>query len=207
MTLLYLIRHGATAANDRRPVVLQGDAIDLGLNDRGRAQALATAEFLRDVPFVAVYSSHMLRARETAAAIAAGRDFEPQVLSGLQECNVGRFEGLDWGTIAERYGEACRLFHSDPGLHPMLDGESYGDVRRRALPVVEELLERHAGESFAVVSHNVVNRVILAHYLRLPLKESFGLHQNNCGVNLLRVRGKTVDVLTVNSFAHTGPVV
>ena len=49
-TLLYLVRHGATPANEQRPYVLQGRGIDTSLSDTGQQQAAAVAEFLADRP-------------------------------------------------------------------------------------------------------------------------------------------------------------
>ena len=43
-TLLYLVRHGATPANEQRPYVLQGHGIDTSLSDTGRRQAEAVQQ-------------------------------------------------------------------------------------------------------------------------------------------------------------------
>jgi phosphohistidine phosphatase SixA len=74
LTTVYLIRHGATEANERVPYILQGNAIDLPLNTNGKQQAADLGHFFRDRPVDTVVCSHMLRARETASAIASAHN-------------------------------------------------------------------------------------------------------------------------------------
>src|SRR5580704_7208531 len=166
---LYLVRHGATDANLRRPYVLQGRGIDLPLNPTGRQQADRVAGLLGQKSVSAVYASPMRRALETARAIAARCQVEVAVRDELVECNVGRWEGLSWDGIREQFPEAYENFQRDPSQFPYLGGETYGDVARRVVPVLEQLLEQHRGDQFVVVAHNIVNRVSVATFLGLDL--------------------------------------
>jgi broad specificity phosphatase PhoE len=202
VTTAYLVRHGATAANERQPFVLQGDALDLPLNDNGLRQAQDLGRFFAARGLRAAYSSQMLRARQTVEAIATEAGLEPTALPGLQECNVGVWEGLDWDTIRARHPEACHAFQTDPAAHPMLGGESYQNVLDRVLPTWDELVARHAGEAFVLVTHNVVNRVLLARLFGLELRQGALLRQRNGCVNLIEIVGGRPQVVTVNSAFH-----
>lgn len=202
LTTAYLVRHGATSANERQPFVLQGDAIDLPLNENGLRQAQDLGRFFASRGLRAAYSSQMLRARQTVEAIAAEAELVPTALPGLQECNVGVWEGLDWDTIRARHPEACQAFLTDPAVHPMLGGESYQHVLERVLPVWNGLVARHAGEAFVLVTHNVVNRVLLASLLGLELRQGALLRQRNGCVNLIEIVGDKPHVITVNSAFH-----
>jgi broad specificity phosphatase PhoE len=201
-TTLYLVRHGATDANLRRPPVLQGCSIDLPLNDIGRRQAERVAELLRPAIPSAVYSSPMNRARQTAEAVAAPHRLAVHTIEGLTECDVGRWEGMDWGRIRVEFPREYEDFQRDPSRHGYLGGESYGDVERRAVPVIEELLARHAGEVVAVVGHNVVNRVCVAALLGLPRQKAKEIHQANGGVNVIRRQDGCSELITLNSLFH-----
>jgi broad specificity phosphatase PhoE len=204
ITHLYLVRHGATEANERVPFILQGRGIDLPLSARGTAQAAALATFFagdRD-RIQQVYSSGMVRARQTAAAIAASLGQSAATLDDLQECDVGRWEGMDWESIRREFPDAHRCFADDPDRNPYLEGESYGDVLRRAWPVIDQLLTRHAGERIVVVAHNVVNRVLIAKLLGLEIRRAQGLHQGNGCVNLIRRRAGRTELVTYNSLFH-----
>ncbi len=170
VTWLYLVRHGATEANERVPYILQGHAIDLALSPAGERQAAAVAGFLGKFPITHVNSSTMVRARQTADAIAGALGLANTPVADLQECDVGAWEGLDWQTIRERFPVEHARFVENPGITPYLGGESYEDVLRRVKPILENLLARHVGERIAVVVHNVVNRSFLADLLGLDLR-------------------------------------
>ncbi len=201
-TTLYLVRHGATDANLRRPYVLQGRSIDLPLNETGRRQAQCVRRLFERSAVAAVYSSPMRRARETASAIAEPHRLDVATSEGLIEVDIGRWEGMDWGRIEGQYPREYADFQRDPSQFPYLGGESYGDVSRRAFPAIVDLLERHAGQSVVVVAHNVVNRVCTAMLLGLPLSRAKEVQQSNCGVNVIRRNNGRTDLVTLNSVFH-----
>jgi broad specificity phosphatase PhoE len=199
---LYLVRHGATDANLQRPYVLQGRGIDLSLNPTGQQQAARVAGLFAQMSIGAVYASPMRRALETARAIASRCGADVAVREELIECNVGRWEGLSWDGIREQFPEDCENFQRDPSRFPYLGGETYSDVARRAVPVLEQLLERHANERFVVVAHNIVNRVAVATFLGLPLSRAKEIQQANCGVNVIRRENSRTLLVTLNSEFH-----
>ena len=84
------LRHGQTGSNAAGTI---GGATDLPLTDTGRAQAEAAAQVLRDVPLASIWTSPLLRARETAEVVARARDLPVNVLADLQERNWGIWEG------------------------------------------------------------------------------------------------------------------
>jgi probable phosphoglycerate mutase len=49
------------------------------------------------------------------------------------------------------------------------EGETLEEVQRRAVATVEALAQRHGDDTVTAVSHADVIRVILAHYLGMPL--------------------------------------
>jgi broad specificity phosphatase PhoE len=199
---LYLVRHGATDANLRRPYVLQGRGIDLPLNATGVRQAECTADLLAKKNLVAVYASPMRRALETARAIAARSGTDVAVREALVECNVGRWEGLSWDGIREQFPEEYADFQRDPSRFPYLGGETYAEVARRAVPVLEQLLEEYRGQQFVVVAHNIVNRVSVATFLGLDLARAKDIHQANGGVNVIRRESGRTQLVSLNSTFH-----
>jgi broad specificity phosphatase PhoE len=205
-TWLYLVRHGATEANERIPYILQGCGIDLPLSAAGEKQAAAVASLLKAYPIRHVYSSRMVRAQQTARAIAQALELELNMLDEIHECDVGRWEGMDWETIRREFPDAHDRFKENPEIHPNLGGESYGDVLTRARPVVLELLQRHAGESIALVAHNVVNRVLLADLLGIGIRRAAAIRQANGCVNLIRYQHGAADVVSFNAQFHLAGV-
>jgi broad specificity phosphatase PhoE len=203
-TLLYLIRHGATAANEKRPYVLQGSNVDNPLSATGERQAAAVAELLSRIPLSAVYCSQMTRALQTARAIAKPHRLDPTPIGSIQEVNVGQWEGLSWVEIEAQHREHYEAFHASPGTVAYLGGESYANVLARAEPIFTSLFQRHAGERFAVVAHNVVNRAYLSHLLGLDINLAKNVEQTNTCINVIewdheRHRGT---VVTLNANFH-----
>lgn len=208
-SLLYLIRHGATASNELRPYVLQGSSVDNPLSATGERQAAALADLLMAVRFSAIYCSRLARAFQTAQAIASRQNLEPTPLDAIHEIDVGRWEGLSWDVIRERHGDAYAEFHANPGTVAYLNGESYAQVLQRAEPVFNELFRRHRGEVFAVVAHNVVNRAYLSHLLGLDINHAKSIEQTNTCVNVIEFDGDRgrARVLTLNANFHVPGVI
>jgi broad specificity phosphatase PhoE len=201
-TLLYLVRHGATPANEQRPYVLQGHGIDTSLSDTGRRQAEAVAGFLADRPLDVVISSPMKRARETARAIAAPHGLDTGVLEDISECDVGRWEGRDWGSIMKDDAQAYHRFMDDPASHGYPEGESYADVLDRVGGPIDQLLASHRGQTVALVAHNIVNRVYVARLMGWPLSQAREIRQDNTGINVIRGREDEITLLSFNVRFH-----
>ena len=202
-TVVYLARHGATPLNLEVPIRLQGNQIDSPLAPIGVEQATALSEALSHVKVDAVYSSIMRRARQTSEIVAAPHRLTPQAVEGMQEISVGQWEGMSWAEIQTRFPVEFKAFFDNPAAVPYLGGECYLDVLARAKPAFESLVASHPGQSIVVVTHNVVNRVLVANCLGLTLERAKFLHQSNCCFNEIRCRpGGIVDVYSVNNDRH-----
>ncbi len=172
------------------------------MSDEGHQQARDTGRLLAPRPVEVVYSSPLLRARQTAAAIARPHDLAVEIVDDLVEVDVGVWEGRAWDDIERLDVEAYRLFKADAGVHPYLGGENLGTVQARVAPAIGKLMAENLGRSIVAVAHNCVNRSYLAHLLGLPLKRYRSIPQDNCGVNLLRYRDGKVKLITLNTIAH-----
>jgi broad specificity phosphatase PhoE len=201
-TVLYLMRHGATEANLAQPPILQGRRHDPPLAPLGVRQAEATRDFLAIRPVDYCYTSPLRRAVQTAAVVAAPHGLLPIPLEALMECDVGRWEGLDWQTVRCRDAEAYWRFMENPAAHGYPEGESFTDVYQRVHRALEELLARHAGAAILVVGHHVVNRTYLAELLGLRLEQARQVTLDNCGISVVIREGEETTVSTLNAAFH-----
>ncbi len=201
-TVLYLIRHGATEANLTRPPRLQGRKSNPPLARLGVRQAEATRDFLAIRPVDRCYCSPLLRAVQTASIVAAPHGLSPEPLDDLTECDVGRWEGLDWQTIRYLDAEGHQRFHANPAEFGYPGGESFADVYRRVAPALEELLVRHPGEAVLVVGHHVVNRTYLAGLLGLTPDQARQVKLDNCGISVVVREDGETSVSTLNAAFH-----
>ena len=204
MTTIYLLRHGATALNREVPYRLQGRKIDPPLDELGRRQAEAAAGALASTPIVAVYSSPLRRAVETAAIVGGPHGLAPSTIDALTEADLGRWEGLTWDEARAIDPRLVEEFQRRPGVTPYPGGESFGEVAARALPALAEVGSRHESAHVVVVAHNVVNRAVLAALLGLDMDRARSIRQANCGINVLRYEGGRGEVESMNASLHLG---
>ena len=198
MTTVYLIRHGQTAWN--REEVFRGRA-DIPLNDTGRKEALLTGQYLRGVKVGSVYSSPLSRAVETAEAIARHQGKEVQILDGLIDIDFGRWQGVSHEGVRERYGELYRQWKDTPHLVRFPGGESLEEVRERALREIHEAIQTHAVETLVMVSHRVVNKVVICGLLGLDNSHFWEIGQDTDCINVLEF-GEGFTLRRLNDTSH-----
>ncbi|MGH3001872.1 MAG: histidine phosphatase family protein [Gaiellaceae bacterium] len=185
MARLILARHGETDWNSERR--WQGHA-DRPLNEVGRAQARELAGRLAGREIAAVYSSDLLRARETAEIVAERLALTVSVDAGLREVDVGEWSGLSLAEAEERFPEGFRRWRE--GLHGWEHGESYEAMRRRVVMAVLAIAARHPGQTVLVVGHGGSIRACGAEAAGVDYASSraAGIGSTaNCGVVELRV--------------------
>lgn len=161
-TRLYLIRHGATtlSAEDRF-----SGGTDVDLSDEGRWQASCLAERLADDSISAFYCSPMRRTVETAQIVSQPYGYTIIQQDGLREIHHGRWETLQRSEVEKRFPEEYSSWQEDPFTFAPQGGESGLMVIARALPVIREIVVRHAGQRVAVVSHKATIRLIISSLL------------------------------------------
>lgn len=159
---LYLIRHAESEGNVRKVLdtVLPGPP----LTERGRQQAQALADRLRDEPVLAVYASYATRARQTARPLADALAVEVQAIEGVHEVGVGALEGLGDDDSIRTYMKVARAWtQGDLDLAMPGGGESGEQVRSRYTAVVAELRAKHERADpdgvVVLVSHGGVIRL------------------------------------------------
>jgi len=181
-TRVYLVRHGQVA--DGHTDRYHGNN-DIGLSPTGVRQFEDLAAQLKNAPLTGIYASDLTRALTGAEIINRGRDLEPQVVPEFREVHFGEWEGLSFAEIAERYPAQLQARFRDLPNFRIPGGESLLDVRARALPKLDALLQQHHERAFIIVAHAGVNRVILSEALGLSLDHLFRLDQNYGCLNII----------------------
>ena len=158
----YFVRHGESEANLLNEFSNRGARHPL--TERGRAQVSALAEKLRGVHFLAIYSSPILRAIQSAEILAANLHVPYRVTEALREYDVGILEGKadpeSWKKYYELLGEWLVKGNWDARIE---GGESLNDMRYRFVPLIETLQKAHSNQEGAVllVSHGGLYRCVL----------------------------------------------
>ncbi|PAE24809.1 MULTISPECIES: histidine phosphatase family protein [Bacillaceae] len=151
MTKIGLIRHGITAWNKEGRA--QGSS-DIPLHEEGLAEAERLAERVSGENWDVIYSSNLLRARQTAEAIQKRNGSIPLHLDPrIREVGGGMIEGTTEAERLEKWGQNWR--EMDLGFEPK---ES---VMERGLGFLQEITEKHPGENVLIVSHGAFIRHLL----------------------------------------------
>jgi len=161
MTKLYIVRHGETEWN--RDGKLQGWK-DAPLTDKGKRQAEALRERLKEIEFDAVYCSPLGRTLKTAEIVMDGKDVSLIKDERLKEINMGEWEGTKGEEIKKRFPEMYSDFWERPHIYTPICGESFHDLKDRIIPFIEEILEKHEDENILIVSHGCASKVIMSYF-------------------------------------------
>ncbi len=186
-TRICFVRHGETDWNVEKRI--QGH-IDIGLNETGRAQALAMAFNAAHVSFKAIYSSDLVRAHETAKALAERENVEIKLLPQLRERHYGIFQGITAAEGAERYPEAYKHYMArDAGYH-FETGESMTQLVARVSEAVDWMVRHHGGQTIAAVTHGGVLDILFRKATGRPLHTPRDFKIPNCGLNWFHFDGQ-----------------
>ena len=181
MSTILLIRHGETPYNVNGKMA--GRMPGVPLNEKGRKQAEAIGEALKNAPIKYIYSSPMERAQETASYLAKNLGLEILEAAGVNETDIGSWTGRSvkqcartklWDTVINRPGEL-----TFPG------GESFAGIQQRASAEVKAIAERHPGELIACFTHADVIRLIAAYFLDMPLNSFQRIGSDNCSITTI----------------------
>ena len=193
-TQVLLIRHGS---HGRLGHILCGRMPGVGLSEAGfgEARAVAAAIARRD-SLVAVYSSPLERARQTAAPIAEAAGLETIVDDDLDEIDVGAWSGLSFDmldddphwTVWNRFRDHAR----PPG------GETMSEAQVRIARVLEHVSRRHPDAAVALVSHADMIKSALAWTLGLPLAFYARFEISPASVSRIVIGESDAKVWTVN---------
>jgi probable phosphoglycerate mutase len=161
-----LIRHGETDWN--RLGILQG-WMDVPINARGRQQAQQMAAAFYDAGFAAVWSSPLVRARETAEIIAGTLQLPtPNLHEGLKERHFGAIQGIPKEELAEHNpAQLEQILRRNPSAQ-FVGGESGDEFADRVLAAISEIGGKSSGKRILVVTHGWVLDVMTRHAGGLP---------------------------------------
>jgi broad specificity phosphatase PhoE len=201
MTRIVLVRHGQTVWN--REQRFRGQS-DVELDEFGLRQAEATGQYVATRwPVVAVYASPLRRTMQTAEAVASAQRLAARPLEGLIDISFGEWQGCTVDEVERGYPDLLRAWWEAPHTVRFPGGESLDVVRDRVVATLDAVVARHTGEAVALVSHTVVNRVLLCAVLGWGNDRFWRLQQETCAVNVFDVeKDGAFTVVLLNDTCH-----
>jgi broad specificity phosphatase PhoE len=201
MTRIVLVRHGQTEWN--RVERFRG-RFDVPLNETGLAQAAATGRRIAaEWHPIAVYSSPLSRAVQTAEAVAQHFGLTVQPKPGLIDIDYGEWQGLTPDEARARWPEIVEAWYHAPQRAQIPSGETLEQVRARGVATVRTLAARHHDDqTLVLVGHTVINRAILLGIMGLGVDRFWHIRQDTCAINVFETEGDDFVLVTLNDTGH-----
>ncbi len=203
MTSIYLVRHGQTAWN--REEIFRGRT-DVPLDEAGVRQAELAAKYFEGMEIHRIYSSPLSRAWETAQKISQLHNLKVEHLDGIIDLSFGNWEGHSHEDIRINDKETYRLWREEPHRVRLPGGESLDDVRVRAMASLEEVIRNHSGKTLVLVSHRVVNKVLICGILGLDNSHFWQITQDTTAINLIQYKKGKYILSFMNETCHLRPL-
>lgn len=184
MTTFLLIRHGETGIEEKR------QKPDESLSKNGISQAGKLAKRLKDLPINSFYSSPYKRARQTADCIACVNTSLVVPANDDRLVEIGLWvDPLDLrdDTSKEYQGGLCML----------------NEAQKRVGELLQELKEKHKGETVTLVCHGNLIRAILGYALKMNLETVVRLKVDLASISILEwVDGGYFRLTLFNDTCH-----
>ncbi len=203
MTKIYLVRHGQTAWN--REEIFRGRA-DIPLNEIGFREAELIGEYLKGMDIHVIYTSPLSRAKETARRIAQFFNLKVQLLIGIIDMRFGKWEGRSLQEVQKTDRELYQQWREKPHIVRLPEGESLDEVRVRAMAALEGVIQYHHGMNIVLVSHRVVNKVIICGILGIDNSHFWQIGQDTAAINLIQFKEGKYILSLLNETCHLKPL-
>ena len=202
-TRVIAVRHGETAWNVETR--MQGQ-LDIPLNDKGRWQALRVAAALADEALDAIYTSDLLRASQTAEALARAQRLALVTDRGLRERCFGVFEGLTFTEVEARWPDDSRRWRRrEPDFAPE-GAESLRQFSARCVDAAARLAAAHPGQTIALVAHGGVMDCLYRAATRVALQAPRSWLLGNASINRLLYTPQGFSLVGWNDTGHLDEV-
>jgi len=192
MTRVFLVRHAESVANAAG--IYQGQTYDTPLSGLGQRQAAALAARFAGQQFDRIFTSPLVRTRQTASAVGPVVE-QP----ALMETNHGQWEGLPKSAIADRWPEVYASWQSTPGQTEFPGGEHFTATANRAHAWLQSLLS-NPGVYMAVTHTNVI-QALVTRVLGQDLNQIWDYAIQPTGVTLIESNSPP-KIIYINDTAH-----
>lgn len=173
---VYVIRHGESEANRKKAYAGWSP---VPLTEKGRQQAALLGSRLKGRTFDAVFSSDLVRTRQTAELVLPGTDY--RISEKLREIHVGRLEGMTEAEARQQFGDVCDSFRKTYDF-TAVGGESEDDVRKRVAEFMEELIPLPDTAKIAIVGHHGTAAAMLSYVLGCKVGRDIA-KLDNCAIS------------------------
>lgn len=196
MGQIIFLRHGQAKNNTDR--VLAGRTEGVPLTNTGIKQAENTAQLLEHMHISAIYSSPIQRAKHTAEIVGNENSLDVITDDRLIELDMGKFTGLPYDEIINSHGNVFMKFYNGE-LEIAHNGvETFSEVKKRVLGIVEHVIEKHRDENIVLVTHMDPIKAMLSTIIDISPTNLFELIIANASLNIFREKDQKFSLSGLN---------
>ena len=200
MGQIIFLRHGQAKNNTER--ILAGRTEGIPLTDVGIKQANHTAELLEHMNISAIYSSPIQRAKHTAEIVGKHNSVDVTIDDRLIELDMGKFTGMPYDEIINSHGNVFMKFYNGE-LEIAHNGvETFFDVKKRVLGIVDHVTSAHPDENVVLVTHMDPIKAMLSTIVDLSATNLFELIIANASLNIFKEKDQKFSLSGLNVM-HT----
>jgi probable phosphoglycerate mutase len=193
---IIFLRHGQAKNNTER--ILAGRTEGIPLTDTGIKQAEHTAQLLEHMNISAIYSSPIQRAKHTAEIVGKSNSLDVTTDDRLIELDMGKFTGMAYDEIFNSHGNVFMKFYNGE-LEIAHNGvETFTEVKKRVLGIVEHVIEKHPNENVVLVTHMDPIKAMLSTIVDLSPTNLFELIIANASLNIFREKDQKFSLSGLN---------
>jgi len=198
---IIFLRHGQALNNTQR--ILAGRTPGVPLTEKGIDQAEKAAKFLEDMDISAIYSSPIERAKNTANIVGKHNSIDVRIDDRLIELDMGKFTGMPYDQIFSSHGNVFMKFYRGE-LEIAHNGvETFADVKKRVLGMVDDVIQNHPDENVVLVTHMDPIKAMLSTVVSLSPENLFELIIANASLNIFREYNRKFSISGLNVMHPT----
>lgn len=146
----FILRHGQTTQQTQRERLTYNwpDKPPVKLTKKGKKQIKTAAKKLKKKGLDFIYSSDIFRTRQTAGILVKELGLKVKFDKRLRDINLGIYHGGLKEKLYQDFPDPKKRFHQRPK-----EGESWNDVRKRVLHVLQEIDKKHKNKKILIISH------------------------------------------------------
>ncbi len=196
MGQIIFLRHGQAKNNTDR--ILAGRTPGVPLTDTGIKQAEQTGKLLEDMNISAIYSSPIQRAKHTAEIVGEHNSIDVIIDDRLIELDMGKFTGVPYDEIFASHGNVFMKFYNNE-LEIAHNGvETFADVKKRVLGIVDHVIEKHPDENVVLVTHMDPIKAMLSTIVDLSPTNLFELIIANASLSIFKEKDRKFSLSGIN---------
>jgi len=196
--MIIFLRHAQAENNTKR--ILAGRTEGVPLTKTGIEQAERIAKYLASIDISAIYSSPIERAKHTAEIVAESCSLDVALDERLTEIDMGKFTRMNYDDMFAKYGNIFLKFYENDPVISEHEVETFPNVQKRVLDLVDHVLKKHNNENVILVTHMDPIKSMLAKVMNLAPETLFELIIANASLTIVKEQDKKFSLSAINAM-------